>query len=478
MKSIILLLLIISSFCYSVPGEIDKSSTGNRYSHMNLNIAGQNLHRAIAIADSAVCHHFTENGMARYYNPYIGVQSEEKASVWMYTSAIEAVNAILRGLETHKEHGGIGLYEKHFDRYVELLNTLYDNLAYYKGTFTLTSYTQTREWSVYGVDRGRTKGIARVEGIYNVYDDQQWLIREMVESYKITGNDKYLEEAEYLTSYVLDGWDCTLDENGNEHGGITWGPGYITKHACSNGPMVSPLVWLHELYKDRKDTIMYRYIDSGRYRKNKHMRKDEYYLQFAEAIYKWQKDNLLREDGIYYDMMGGCDPDCHIGYETINGIKYRKHNTLKHPGGEAYTYNCGTMLSGAADLYRVTKDKNYQKDAKRLSEASFSYFAKLGQTVPRHYTYPVKGFNNWFNGVLLRGFVDVYPSYKHIEKGIDSFQKNMDYGYKFIYKGTLPSNLLKGWSADKERNKTEGMFSFTFAAEYAILAQYLIERAS
>ena len=49
------------------------------------------------------------------------------------------------------------------------------------------------------------------------------LVRELLESYHITGEQRYLEKAEYLMEYVLDGWDCTLDEQGNPLGGITWG---------------------------------------------------------------------------------------------------------------------------------------------------------------------------------------------------------------------------------------------------------------
>ncbi len=216
------------------------------------------------ITDNAVASHFTGDGMsmARTYNPYTKVRSAEKGSVWMYTSAIEAVNAILQALEAQKEHGNADLYNKNFSKYSDLLSNLYDNADYYQGTFTLTSYTQTKEWSVYGVNRGGAKGTAQVEGIENVYDDQMWYIRELLQAYKITNDAKYLTKAEYLTSYVLDGWDATRDANGAELGGITWGPGYVTKHSCSNGPLVSSLVWLHELYKDKSDEITHRYIDA------------------------------------------------------------------------------------------------------------------------------------------------------------------------------------------------------------------------
>lgn len=442
-------------------------------------IAEQNLLRAIQIVDSAVLHYFTgsEMAMARYYNPYTGARSSEKGSVWMYTSSIEAVNAILHGLEAYKNNGKPELYDEYSGRFKDLLNELYENAAYYKGSFTLTSFTQTKEWTVYGVDRGGNKLGAEVEGIHNVYDDQQWLIRELLEAYKLTENIVYLQEAEYLTEYVLDGWDCVPDENGKEYGGIPWGPGYVTKHSCSNGPVVSPLVWLHEIYKGKNDEITYRFIDADGSRKTVNMKKSDYYLKFAKEVYDWQKNNLLRSDGVYDDMLGGCDPNCDVAYETINGTKYRKHTNLRDKVGPAITYNCGTMLSGAADLYRVTNDEVYLDDAKKISKDSFSFFARSGATIPDYYTYDISGFRNWFNGVLMRGYVDVYSSYSDVDKNIDSFQQNLDYAYdNFFYKGFLPPNLLVGWSRDKGKNNMEGMFIFAFAAEYAVLAHYELEK--
>jgi hypothetical protein len=56
---------------------------------------------------------------------------------------------------------------------------------------------------------------------------------------------------------------------------------------------------------------------------------------------------------------------------------------------------------------------------------------------------------------------------------INIFQKNLDYGFEnYNYNGFLPTNLLKGWGKDKTGNGVEGMFQFTFAAKYAVLAQF------
>ncbi|MDR3062168.1 MAG: glycoside hydrolase family 76 protein [Dysgonamonadaceae bacterium] len=445
-------------------------------------LAEQNLLRAMQLIDSAVPAHFTGEGMsmARYYNPYTNVRSDEKGSIWMYTSAIEAVNAVLHGLNAHRENGARELYDKNYARYVQLLKNLYENAAYYLGTFTLTSYTQTKQWTVYGVNRGAAKSTAQVESRENVYDDQEWLVREFFEACRLTSDNVYLQQAEYLAEYVLDGWDCTRDNNRNEHGGITWGPAYATKHACSNAPLISPLVWLAEYYKGKPDEITYRYIDpeDKRTRKTATALKSDYYLDFAKKIYAWQKSYLLTADGVYNDLVGG-DNNLANKTEMTDGQPYRVHAPAQGSAGPPISYNSGSMLSGAADLYRATGDNAYLDDAKKLSDASFRYFAKSGATMPGYYTYDISGFRNWFNGVLMRAYADIYPAYKNVDVCLESFQKNLDYAYdNFCYKGFLPTNLLVGWSRDNANNRIEGMFTFAFAAEYAVLAKYELGKAN
>lgn len=306
-------------------------------------LARRNLTRAMTMVSAARTNYFSDDGkaMSRYYNPNTGLRSSEKGSVWMYTSAIEAVNSILHGFTALKEEGEESFYNNYFATYSSILSTLVDNLEWYEGTYTLTSYTQTREWTVYGVNRASTPGKAAVEGRENVYDDQQWLIRELLESYKLTGEKKYLEKAEYLAEYVIDGWDTTLDDNGIEHGGIVWGPGYYTKHSCSNGPFISPLVWLYEIYRESPAEVEYRYIGEGRKRLSRSMKKSEYYLMYAKKVYDFQRTHLYRKaSGVYADMLGakGWGGD-NIAYETIDGVRYRGHNEEEAATGEAYSYN-------------------------------------------------------------------------------------------------------------------------------------------
>jgi len=395
----------------------------------------------------------------------------------MYTASIQALNEIMAALSEQHENGCEELYDLHYEKYQKLYEKLYENLEYYKGTYGLISYTQTKNWAVYGVNRSSIKGKARVDGINNVYDDQQWLIIELLETYKHTSKSAYLERAEYLTSYVLDGWDSTLDADGNEHGGITWGPGYVTKHACSNGPMIGPLVELYNIYKDKNDIITYRLIDTNNNRITTSDKKSDYYLNFAKKIYQWQKSNLLRFDGVYDDFMGGCDPYCDVRYETINNEKFRMHNPLRNKVGPAYSYNTGTMISGAAYLYSATNEQAYYDDLERMVRASFGYFAKKDQDKTGYHTYDVTGFNNWFNSILMRGYVDAVPYFGGASVPISTFQENLDYAYdNYLKDGMLPPNLLLGWSFDGSKNSVEAMFTFAFAAEYASLSRYEIEK--
>jgi hypothetical protein len=442
---------------------------------VTMTLSEQYAARAIELTDQALTNYFSADGlvMSRTYNPKSGVRSNEKASIWMYTSSIEAVNAVLHALKEQKANGLTTLYDAHFDRYVKQLADLYDKAEYYKGTYTLTSYTQTRDWTVYAVDRASTKGAADVTGVLNVYDDQMWLVRELIHSYQATGNADYLEQAEYLTAYVLDGWDCTLDANGNQNGGITWGPGYTTKHACSNGPIISPLVWLHEIYKDKSDAITYRMIAPDNSRVEATAPKSDFYLTMAKMVYAWQKGYLLdASTGVYADMLGGCGNNCSVSYETIDGVSYRKNTPLTKAEGTAYSYNSGTMLSGAADLLRATNESDYLTDLRFLTESSFAKFATLGYLKPGYYMMSeAVEFGLWFDCVLMRGYADASKACSEADTCLKAFQDNLDYGYtNYLYQHTLPSSLLLGWSRLDEYNQVEALSAFAFATEYAVLA--------
>ena len=454
----------------------------------------QDLERAILMTDASMQRSFTgTSSNMRMYDLYnvSTQQGEGTADVWPYTAALEAHCSILEALEALQEVAP-QLYADNHNRYVTRLKQLYNSLDYYRGTYTLNSYARINSWSIYGVHRGGSKGTATVTGIENVYDDQMWICRELVRAYKVTGDNDYLTKAEYLANYCIDGWDCCLDGNGNEYGGISWGPGYNSKHSCSNGPIIQPLVWLSEIYKtnDEQANLRYYYILPDGTRTNEMRLHSEVYLEMAKKVYAWQKEKLLnKQTGVYWDMLGAPGEIKYVG-EGRN--KYRDHVDNGGPSGTAYTYNTGTMLAGTAELYRVTGESSYLDDVNDLSKNSWRAFAK-GKRIEGvvFYEWPTdekaeSGFNAWFDDVLMRAYVDasaydntVYNGKTYAENALLSYQQNLDYAFEHYQQSyMLPINLLNGWSVSTGNpDITKGFHQFAFASEYAMLAVWHLQQA-
>ena len=450
-------------------------------------IAIRDLQRAIDMTDATMERSFTGSTSMRMYDTYNleTQQGSGTADVWPYTAAIEAHCSVIEALDALQEKAP-QLYSNNRDRYVKRMKQLFNALDYYRGTYTLNSYARIAQWSIYGVHRSNTKGTAAVTGIENVYDDQMWICRELVRAYKLTADNDYLTKAEYLANYCIDGWDCCLDDNGNEYGGISWGPGYNSKHSCSNGPIIQPLVWLSEIYKtsDEQANLRYYYILPDGTRTNEMRRHSDVYLEMARKVYAWQKEKLLNKTtGVYWDMLGAVTGE--IQYVGEGRNKYRTHVDSQGPSGTAYTYNTGTMLAGTAELYRVTGEESYLDDLNALAQSSWRFFAKgkrISGTV--FYEWPTdskaeEGFNAWFDNVLMRAYVDaadqnttVYNGKTHAENALASFQQNLDYAFDNYQKQyMLPINLLNGWDVSTgDANVTKGFHQLAFASEYAMLA--------
>lgn len=443
----------------------------------NQPIALQNIQRAIDIAEASWRTSMKGDAdnlyMADRYNT-ITDEASGPADVWPYTAAIEAHCSILEALNAIKRIAP-KLYDANFTKFKTRLDHLISNLEYYRGTYTLSSYASCKQWSVFAVPRAKQRGAADVSGILNVYDDQMWLARELIRAYRITNNKKYLAEATYLTDYVLDGWDCWRNENGEEYGGITWGPGYNSKHACSNAPIIQSLVWLADIYKNSYETINYAHRHTDNSLTIVTRTRAEHYLDFAKRVYNWQKTNLRHSSGVYWDMMGADN--------TIT-VKdgYRQHMRCGHPTGNFFSYNTGTMIAGAAELFRATNNETYRTEMSESVKASLNQFAKYIRDLNTYEFISDKtaenGFNTWFNNVLMRALVDAAPITLNnsAKTALTAFQTNLDYAFEHHNRhNMLPIHLLNGWG---DEAVTKAFHQFSFAAEYAILALWHLNSKS
>jgi hypothetical protein len=437
------------------------------------------------------------------FNIHTGETVGRSYNCYEYTNIIEMLLVAMKSLQMIKDLPDADpIYTQLFNFYEQLVwDACTINLDYYKGFSVFTSTTQANvRWeNIIGVPR-QTK-IAPlnydVSGRENVYDDQMWLIRCFLEAYFILEKEAeslsnnslainkerrkwYLDYSEYLTSYCLDGWDQSKQPNGKEWGGIIWGPGYSSKHTCSNSPLISPLVWLSEIYKDSKEEI--NYLVRGDYNTNvvtSHSAlKSEYYLDYAIKIYDFVYNSFIRTDSVYGDMIGGTTT------VPTSGPNEGLRTTTTHGNLDqrAYSYNSGSTLSGVTDLCRVVKDpakrKRYFDDLVALSDASFNYFADSSRkegfySFPQHRTGKAE-----FDACLLRAWVEVYiHEIYNTSYSIDAFSKTLNYAYdNFYHNGFLPMDHLFGWRPGMIANnnydnrddvRISSLRTFNYSAQFA-----------
>lgn len=458
-------------------------------------LAKRNVERAMAIMDAtwakgAIVKSDSDIAMCDVFD----INTDERSGpsdVWPYTAAIEAHCSLLEAMDALERVDDAETRQwvaQLKPRYRGNLDRLIDNLEWYRGTYNLPTYAViSKSVSPYAVPRASRRGGADVSGILNVYDDQMWLARELIRAYRLTDNREYLDLAVYLTDYALEGWDCWHDADGKEYGGITWGPGYNSKHACSNAPIIQPLVWLSDIYAglEADDALTdeekaYRYYDRDESNKvfvvkDNATPRSERYLEFARKVYDWQKENLYNPDKkVFWDMMG-----------ADNTIKvsggYRQHVDCGGPTGSFISYNTGTMISGAAELYRTTGDEQLVTDLGNYVAGSVREFGVESGRNGGSYEFntdanATAGFTTWFNDVLIRSFVDVLPYADEAgvnpERYLAFHQANLDNAFENYNVGNLlPIHLRTGWGSEV---KTKPFHQYSFASEYAILAKRLL----
>jgi predicted alpha-1,6-mannanase (GH76 family) len=147
----------------------------------------------------------------------------------------------------------------------------------------------------------------------NFYDDMEWLALASLRAYDATKDNKYKDLTDVLWTAIKGGWTTV------KGGGIMWEKNSPnSKNACSNGPAIILACRLYKLNGNADD------------------------LDWAKKIYNWQRANLVEAArGVVWD-----------GYGNTNE-------------GNIYTYNQGTWLGGALELYTITKDIQCLKDAIR-----------------------------------------------------------------------------------------------------------------
>jgi predicted alpha-1,6-mannanase (GH76 family) len=150
------------------------------------------------------------------------------------------------------------------------------------------------------------------------------------------------------------------------YGGITWKTDVDkSKNACSNGPAA--------LIAAR----LYRFFDQAKFKNGK---TKNAYLNEAIKIYTWEKNYLFdRQTGAVYD--------------NIN-----KHGEVQR--NWVFTYNIGTFLGAAHELYLITGDNQYLSDAVLAAGYVTNHISRDG-ILPD----ATSGDGALFHGIFFRYFV-------------------------------------------------------------------------
>lgn len=216
------------------------------------------------------------------------------------------------------------------------------------------------------------------------YDDMEWNALTFLRLYQQTNDQKYLDAVEDLWKDISGGWNDTYGG-----GGIAWNKNQLySKNSCSNGPACILAARLYEVTKT--DSL-----------KN-----------WAVKIYDWEKDVL-------YDHASGAV------YDNING----QTNVLDQT---ALTYNEGTFLGSALELYSITNDASYLNDAVKTANYTITNLIDTSCNILRD---EGTGDNALFKGIFMRYYYTLLQN------------KDLSEVYKIKFENFFVNNATFLWTS-------------------------------
>jgi predicted alpha-1,6-mannanase (GH76 family) len=193
----------------------------------------------------------------------------------------------------------------------------------------------------------------------------EWNALALLRTYGATKDDKFKTAALTVWTDIQTGW------NTNGGGGISWNKGSLmSKNACSNGPAC---ILAARLFQQFGDTV------------NK---------AWALKIYDWEKSTLF-------------DPSTGAVNDNLNAATGVISNYVA-------TYNTGTFIGSAVELYNITKDKSYLNDAIKAANYTIDEL-----TSNRILNTEGTGDLALFKGIFIRYFTVLIQS-----PGLDSATKD------------------------------------------------------
>ena len=193
------------------------------------------------------------------------------------------------------------------------------------------------------------------------YDDMAWHGLAHLRAFEATGDARYEESARNLWNWILEGWD-------DNNGGIKWNdqPNGTVPGVPSTGP--ATIIGVRRWVKYGNNEIIDGLND----------------LEWAKKMYEWMR--VARHDpatgGVYDDFVNKTG---------------------------AWTYNTGTFLGSAMELYDVTGEGRYLEDAIRTADWTIENLSIKTQSnyILSDWAEQVDNDVNLFKGIFIRYFTNL-----------------------------------------------------------------------
>lgn len=192
------------------------------------------------------------------------------------------------------------------------------------------------------------------------YDDEEWMALACLRLYDETGSEK-------MKNYAISLWnDIKTAWWEDEIGGLAWKKDEhrVGRNACANAPGALVAARMYQRFQDETD------------------------LEFAKKILAFEKKYLVDpENGLVYD-----------------GMRVEKDGTISTNKKWLFTYNAGTYIGAAVELYRITNDDTYLKEAEKTAKGSMEYLISESGVLKSE----GNGDGGMFKGILVRYMEQLY----------------------------------------------------------------------
>jgi predicted alpha-1,6-mannanase (GH76 family) len=280
----------------------------------------------------------------------VNTGDEEYAINWT-AAADSSSNAFVmsywNGADSYFNYNNAGLKDFHYWPQAHALEVAIDAYARTNDNFYKTTIMQWYD------------GVKKKNGntfLNEYYDDMEWNALAMLRAYNATQDAKFKTSAIDVWKDIQTGW------NTNAGGGISWKKDQpYSKNACSNGPACILAARLFQQFGDAADK------------------------EWALKIYSWEKEYLFNPaNGAVYD-----------------NIDSRTGNVQK---SWIFTYNEGTFLGSALELYKITGEKGYLNDAIKAADYTLN---NLVDSNDRLLKSEGNGDGGLFKGIFIRYFAQL-----------------------------------------------------------------------